>query len=145
MIIHDQKDACSMDSITLAKFKTLFEEQKMRLVNSFEMASESFSLSQDEKYDEADLSSHELESSMRMRLKSREALYLKKINEAIRRISEGSFGECEECGDDIEMRRLEVRPTATHCLGCKEEQERREQIHIDGHMHKSVGTKLRLA
>lgn len=145
MIIHNQKDACIMDSITLAKFKTMFEEQKMRLVNSFEMASESFSLSQDEKYDEADLSSHELESSMRMRLKSREALYLKKINEAIRRISEGSFGECEECGDDIEMRRLEVRPTATHCLGCKEEQERREQIHIDGHKHKSMGAKLRLA
>ncbi|MFL5815822.1 MAG: TraR/DksA family transcriptional regulator [Bdellovibrionia bacterium] len=134
-----------MDSITLAKFKNLFEEQKMRLVNSFEMASESFSLSQDEKYDEADLSSHELESSMRMRLKSREALYLKKINEAIRRISEGCFGECEECGDDIELRRLEVRPTATLCLGCKEEEERREQIHIDGHKHKSVGIKLKLA
>jgi DnaK suppressor protein len=117
----------------------------MRLVNSFEMASESFSLSQDEKYDEADLSSHELESSMRMRLKNREALYLKKINEAIRRISEGTFGDCEGCGDEIEMRRLEVRPTATHCLSCKEEQERREQIHIDGHMHKSVGKKLRLA
>jgi DnaK suppressor protein len=134
-----------MDSITLAKFKNLFEEQRMRLVNSFEMASESFSLSQDEKYDEADLSSHELESSMRMRLKSREALYLKKINEAIRRISEGCFGECEECGEDIELRRLEVRPTATLCLGCKEEEERREQIHIDGHKHKSMGTKLKLA
>jgi DnaK suppressor protein len=134
-----------MDSITLAKFKTLFEEQKMRLVNSFEMASESFSLNQDEKYDEADLTSHELESSMRMRLKSREALYLKKINEAIRRISEGTFGECEECGDDIELRRLEVRPTATLCLNCKEEQERLEQVHIDGHKHKSVGAKLKLA
>jgi DnaK suppressor protein len=134
-----------MDSITLAKFKNLFEEQKMRLVNSFEMASESFALNQDEKYDEADLSSHELESSMRMRLKSREALYLKKINEAIRRISEGCFGECEECGEDIELRRLEVRPTATLCLGCKEEEERREQIHIDGHKHKSMGAKLRLA
>jgi DnaK suppressor protein len=134
-----------MDSITLAKFKNLFEEQKMRLVNSFGMASESFSLSQDEMYDEVDLSTHELENSMRMRLKNREALYLKKINEAIRRISEGCFGECEECGDDIELRRLEVRPTATLCLNCKEEEERREQVHIDGHMHKSVGTKLRLA
>jgi DnaK suppressor protein len=134
-----------MDSITLAKFKNMFEEQKMRLVNTFGMASESFSLSQDEMYDEADLSSHELENSMRMRLKNREALYLKKINEAIRRISEGTFGECQECGDDIDLRRLEVRPTATHCLNCKEEQERLEQIHIDGHLHKSMGSKLRLA
>jgi DnaK suppressor protein len=134
-----------MDSITLAKFKTLFEDEKMKLITSFGLASESFSLNQDEMYDEADLCSYELESSMRMRLKNREALYLKKINEAIRRISEGTFGECEECGDDIEMRRLEVRPTATHCLNCKEEQERLEQVHIDGHKHKSMGAKLRLA
>ncbi|CAK9253102.1 unnamed protein product [Sphagnum jensenii] len=96
-------------------------------------------------YDEADLTSSELESSMKMRLKNREALFLKKINESLKRIEEGSFGECQECGDEIEIRRLEARPTATHCVNCKEQQERLEQLHIDGHRHKSIGSKLRLA
>ena len=136
---------CKMDSISLAKFKGLFEEQKSRLVTSFGMASECFTVNQDEMYDEVDLTSCEMESSMRMRLKNREALFLKKIDEALRRISDGTFGDCECCGDEIELRRLEARPTTTHCVNCKEEQERLEQVHIDGHKHKSMGSKLRLA
>lgn len=134
-----------MDSITLSKFKSLFEEQKSKLLNTFNSAASCFTLNQDEMYDEADLTSSELESSMKMRLKNREALFLKKINESLKRIEEGSFGECQECGDEIELRRLEARPTATHCVNCKEQQERLEQLHIDGHRHKSVGSKLRLA
>jgi DnaK suppressor protein len=82
---------------------------------------------------------------MRMRLRNREALFLRKIDEALRRIADGSFGECEECGDDIELKRLEARPTATMCVACKEEAERREHVHIDGHRPKSLGAKLRLA
>lgn len=134
-----------MNNITLARFKALFEEQKMKLVNSFGTASENFTVKKDDMLDEVDLTSSELESSMQMRLKNREALFLKKINEALRRINEGTFGECEDCGDEIELRRLEARPTATFCVNCKEEQERLELNHIDGHKHKSVGAKLRFA
>ena len=47
---------------------------------------------------------------MRMRLRSREALLLKKIDEALERIEEGAFGDCESCGDEIELKRLDARP-----------------------------------
>ena len=57
-----------------------------------------------------DLSSAELEQGMRMRLKSREALFLKKIDEALDKIQAGTFGICACCDESIELSRLEVRP-----------------------------------
>jgi DnaK suppressor protein len=80
-----------------------------------------------------------MDKEMRMRLCNRETLYLKKVDEALRRIEDGNFGECEECGEDIEFRRLEARPTATHCVSCKEEQERKEGLTAAGRQHKSLG------
>lgn len=127
------------------KFKILFEKERKNLIYSNQLVNDEFHLNQDDLADEVDITSVELETSMRMRLRNREALYLKKLDEALRRISEGSFGECESCGEDIEVRRLEARPTATLCVSCKEEQERIELVHIDGHKHKSLGTRIRLA
>jgi DnaK suppressor protein len=51
---------------------------------------------------------------------------LRKIDEALARISSGNFGECEGCGDEIAIKRLEARPTTTFCISCKEQQENRE-------------------
>lgn len=134
-----------MNSEMLMKFKTLFENEKTHLTYTKGVLSEDFQISKDDMLDETDQTSTELETSMRMRLRSREALYLKKIDEALRRISEGSFGECTSCGDEIELRRLEARPTATLCLSCKEEEERKEYLHIDGHKSKSLGHRARFA
>jgi DnaK suppressor protein len=75
-----------------------------------------------------------------MRLLNRETLYIKKLDEALRRIEEGTFGECDDCGEDIEIRRLEARPTATLCVSCKEEQERKEILTAVGREHKSLGS-----
>ena len=129
----------------LKKFKALFEEQRNALILPKSMISEEFVMQKDEMMDETDWTAMELESNMRMRLRNREALFIKKIDEALDRISMGSFGECESCEEEIELKRLEARPTATLCVSCKEEQERLEQLHIDGHQHKSVGKKLRMA
>jgi DnaK suppressor protein len=49
---------------------------------------------------------------------------LLEIEEAIRRIDEGIYGSCEACGADIDLRRLEVLPSARYCLRCQERQER---------------------
>ncbi|MGZ3688055.1 MAG: TraR/DksA family transcriptional regulator [Bdellovibrionota bacterium] len=134
-----------MNSESIIKFKSLFEEQRRNLLYTQGVIDESFQLQKDDMLDEADLTSTELEQSMRMRLRNREALFLKKIDEALDRIKEGTFGECEACSEEIELRRLEARPTATMCVTCKEEEERREHVHVDGRKHKSVGVKLRLA
>jgi DnaK suppressor protein len=59
---------------------------------------------------------------------SREGLYLRKIESALSRIQNGSFGQCDDCGEEIEIKRLEARPTTTSCIACKEQEEKRERL-----------------
>jgi DnaK suppressor protein len=129
----------------ILRFKALFEEQRERLIYSQAVLNEEFNIQRDDLIDDLDMTSAELETGMRMRLRNREALYLKKIDEALRRIEDGCFGSCEQCEEDIELKRLEARPTTTLCVTCKERSEQREKLHIDGHRPKSLGQKLRLA
>lgn len=133
-----------MNPDKMKEFKSLFEIQKNQMIQSREAAIEELSLPKEDLFDEVDLTSAEMEQSMRIRLRNRQALYLKKIEQALVRIQDGSFGACQNCDEEIELRRLEARPTTTHCVSCKEEQERKEQIHIDGHKNKSMGSPLRL-
>lgn len=131
-----------MDDLILARYRAFFLEQRKRLECGFGLASESFKASPDEMTDETDMAMTGIETGMRMRLRQREALYLRKVEEALRRMDAGTFGLCGACGDEIDPRRLEARPIATHCFPCKEESERREQLHIDSHR---PGRRARLA
>ena len=128
-----------------AKFKSLFEHEKNRLLFAGRATSDKFAVQADDLMDEVDFTSFEIENQMRMRLATREALYLKKIDEALERINGGTFGQCDECEEDIELRRLEARPTTTLCVACKEASERSEKLHIDGHSHKSLGRSIKFA
>ena len=77
--------------------------------------------------DEIDLASSEYTQSMVFRLRDREKFLLKKIEKALARIDDGSFGICERCEEDISIKRLEARPVTTLCIRCKEEQEKKEK------------------
>lgn len=66
------------------------------------------------------------DNHMSFRLESRKSIYLKKLQNALDKIKNGSFGVCEECDGPIEKSRLKARPTASYCISCKEEQEREE-------------------
>ena len=133
-----------MNRETMNKFKFLFENQKSEILERAQKITSELKISSDEMSDEVDLTSCEMQNSMEIRLRNREALLLKKIEEALAKIHTGSYGDCDSCGDPIELKRLEARPTASLCIECKEDEERREHAHIDGRKHKSVGTKLRL-
>lgn len=128
-----------MKKAVLNKFKKVFEQQKAQILYNDKVLRDDFNVNDDDKYDEVDQATTDAEQAMRMRLRNRELLYLKKIDQALKRIDEGSFGECDSCGEDIEIRRLEARPTATLCVGCKEEEERREVLTAAGRLHKSLG------
>jgi DnaK suppressor protein len=128
-----------MKKETLKKFKKIFEAQRKSILFNDRVLREDFSVNADDRYDEIDQATTDIEQSMRMRLRNREMLYIKKVDEALRRIEDGTFGLCEECGEDIEIRRLQARPTATLCVGCKEEEERREVLTAAGRAHKSLG------
>jgi len=80
-----------------AKFKSLFGHEKNRLLFSARAASGQFAVQSDDLMDEADFSSFEIENQMRIRLATRETLYLKKVEEALARIQAGTFGQCDEC------------------------------------------------
>ena len=129
-----------MKKETIRKFKRIFEAQRDKILFNDKIVREDFSVCPDDRYDEIDQATTDIEQSMRMRLRNREILYIKKIDEALKRIEEGTFGECDACQEDIELRRLEARPTATLCVFCKEEQERKEVLTAVGREHKSLGS-----
>ena len=132
-----------MEVQILNQFKALFYRQKRELLYSGKLMNEDFNLKAEDLSDEVDLTSTDTETAMRMRLRNREALYLKKIDAALARIQWGTFGICESCDEGIQLKRLEARPTTTLCVACKESEELSERVHIDGHRHKSLGTKVR--
>jgi DnaK suppressor protein len=65
--------------------------------------------------------------SFELRIRDRERKLVTKIDEAIARIDEGAFGVCEDCGEEIGLKRLEARPVTTLCIDCKTLQETREK------------------
>ncbi len=132
-----------MDKTILDRFRTLFFQHRRELLYSGKVLNEEFHLKTDDLADEGDLTSTEGETAMRMRLRNREALFLKRIDEALLRIQNGSFGKCTSCRNEISLKRLEARPIATLCVDCKETQEQQERVHIDGHQFKSLGSKIR--
>lgn len=73
--------------------------------------------------DPNDRATQESEFGLELRTRDRERKLLRKINSALARIEDGSYGYCDETGEEIGLKRLEARPVATLCL---EAQERRE-------------------
>src|SRR5205823_1168517 len=120
----------AMDAKSLARFKKLLLEEKQRILNNSKNALKNeLALSPDDLPDETDLAASEINQNLVFKLRDRERLLLAKIDEALARMEEGTFGTCQECEEPIEPRRLEARPVSTLCIACKERQEHREKIY----------------
>ncbi|MFO0670104.1 MAG: TraR/DksA C4-type zinc finger protein [Polyangiaceae bacterium] len=117
-----------MNKTQLKKFKTLLTEKRDEIVKKAKQTlEEDMALDANDLPDEMDLASSEYLQSFTFRLRGREKAFLDKINKAIAKIDEGTFGVCEECGEEISVKRLEARPETTLCIRCKEDQEHREK------------------
>ncbi|MEM9761572.1 MAG: RNA polymerase-binding protein DksA [Pseudomonadota bacterium] len=81
--------------------------------------------------DIADRASAETDRALELRTRDRQRKLISKIDAAIRRIDEGTYGYCEITGDPISLRRLDARPIATLSLEAQEMHERREKVHRD--------------
>jgi DnaK suppressor protein len=81
--------------------------------------------------DIADRASSETDRSLELRTRDRQRKLISKIDEALRRIEDGSYGYCEETGEPIGVGRLDARPIATLSLEAQERHERRERVHRD--------------
>ncbi len=77
--------------------------------------------------DIGDFSIEEIEKQFAIRIADREAKLLKKIETALKKIEEGTYGICEMCGKPIGYERLKLRPVATLCIECKRKQEEMEK------------------
>ena len=119
-----------MDARTLTKFRKTLLEEKQRLMNNSKNAIKTeLAVSPDDLPDETDLAASEVNQNLVFKLRDRERLLLLKIEEALGRIETGTFGNCMECEETIEPRRLEARPVSTLCIACKEAEEHKEKVY----------------
>lgn len=108
-----------MDKKTTQQFKQLF----LKLRAQERAKQKALELEESKMGDEAEKTLADQENQLMLKLKGRNRHYLKKIDQALERIDQGNFGECEECSQEIGTQRLFARPTASLCIHCKEEQE----------------------
>ncbi|WP_029894127.1 RNA polymerase-binding protein DksA [Desulfohalovibrio reitneri] len=107
-------------------FHELLKEQLDEVLRTGEETIEDMGDSPEVYADPADRATAESDRSFTLRLRDRERKLAKKIQEAINRIEDGSFGICEDCGEDIAVARLKARPVTTLCIKCKSNREREE-------------------
>ena len=81
--------------------------------------------------DIADRATSETERALELRARDRQRKLIAKIDEALTRIDDGTYGYCEETGEPISLRRLEARPIATLSVEAQERHERRERVYRD--------------
>jgi DnaK suppressor protein len=112
----------------LKRFKKMLEDSRQAILeNARKTMEEESNFDTDDLPDEIDQASSEYAQSMTFRLRDREKFLLKKIEKALARIEDGTFGICERCEEPISVKRLEARPVTTLCIRCKEEQEQKER------------------
>ncbi|HXK53917.1 MAG TPA: RNA polymerase-binding protein DksA [Hyphomicrobiales bacterium] len=81
--------------------------------------------------DIADRASSETDRAIELRARDRQRKLIAKIDSALKRIDEGTYGYCEETGEPISLRRLDARPIATLSIEAQERHERRERVYRD--------------
>lgn len=111
----------------LKKFKAQLEEMKEKIINDVEQTLSEMTTQNGNIPDPNDRATVESDRNFELRIRDRERKLMNKIEEAIGRIDDGSYGICDGCGEDIAIKRLEARPVAKYCIDCKTRQEQREK------------------
>lgn len=112
----------------MLRFKKILEAQRDELLgNAQKTITGEIHLDPDDFPDEIDAASSEMNLAFQGRLRERERGLIVKIIQALRKIEDGVYGECESCGEEISLKRIEARPVAELCIDCKAEQEALER------------------
>ena len=112
-----------MNKMKLEYFRKVLQNQLDDLNREMQEAVNQISHDDEVYADWADVASVETDKTLQLKIKDRERMLMTKIHEALRRIEDGTFGECERCGDEIAEPRLKARPVTTLCIDCKSELE----------------------
>ena len=108
-------------------FKDLLENRLEELLSHADDTVSGMTQPKENFPDPTDRASLESERNFMLRIRDRENKLIKKIRSALERIENGSFGVCEECGEDITIKRLKARPVTTQCIDCKTKEEASEK------------------
>lgn len=115
-----------MEKERLAFFKELLNERLRELFEEAEKTVTGMTDGKDSFPDPTDRANLETDRNFELRIRDRERKLIGKIEEAIGRIENGTFGICAECGEGISEERLKARPVTTLCIDCKTKAEAEE-------------------
>lgn len=111
----------------LTFFRKLLNERLDELLNEANRTVTGMSDQKESLADPADRATLESDRNFTLRIRDRERKLIVKIKEALERIEIGSYGICEDCGEEISEERLKARPVTTLCIDCKQRQETEER------------------
>jgi DnaK suppressor protein len=116
-----------MEKEIVEKFKQQLIEKREEILNEAGRTLSDMTDQNQNVPDPNDRATIESGRSFELRIRDRERKLLSKIEEALERVAEGEFGICEDCGEEIGIKRLEARPVTTLCIDCKTIQETKER------------------
>jgi DnaK suppressor protein len=116
-----------MEKERLDFFRELLNERLKTILEEAEKTVKGMTNDRDSFPDPTDRANLESDRNFLLRMRDRERKLIGKIKEALARIDDGTFGICEECGEDISEERLKARPMATLCIDCKTKAEEEEK------------------
>lgn len=116
-----------MDSEKLDYFRNLLLQKIEELRKEAEKTVGGMTGEKDNFPDPTDRATLETHRNFQLRIRDRERKLINKIEESLRKIDQGTFGICEDCGQEISEDRLLARPFTSQCIRCKTEMEEREK------------------
>ncbi len=118
-----------MNERQIAFFKTKLIEWKESIMEGTRSTIEDMQGTTRSIPDAADRASEETDRALELRTRDRQRKLIGKIDSALRKIEDGSYGFCEDTGEPISLKRLMARPIATLSLAAQESHERKEKVH----------------
>ena len=120
-----------MDQKDLDYFRKLLNKMLEEAQQKGDVTLEEMTDSNEVFADPADRATAESDRAFTLRIRDRERRLIRKIQSALQRIDDGTYGICEECGEEIGVARLKARPVTRLCINCKAKQEEDETLRGD--------------
>ncbi len=120
-----EKETEKIDKKTLSYFKKILLKEREQIVGEVKQTYvSSQEVGQDGIQDIGDEAANIYNKQILLSLNESERMRLQEVDEALDRIANGTYGICEECGEPISLKRLEVRPVAKYCVACLSKMEK---------------------
>ncbi|MGB9712603.1 MAG: RNA polymerase-binding protein DksA [Dissulfurimicrobium sp.] len=116
-----------MDKAQLEHFRKILQQKLNELLGEADRTIDEMTGMDENFPDPTDRASVESDRNFELRIRDRERKLIKKIQKALEKIDNGTYGICEKCGEEISIGRLEARPVTTLCIECKSKEEREEK------------------